>query len=88
MVFLPGTFFAVGGNNFLAFKHPADLPTQTVFSMTFFDWSDSSGGARVSSYLWIYVAVTVFFTAITIGLWYYFIIYRRMRRSIDTAEVV
>jgi hypothetical protein len=44
--------------------------------MTFFDWSGDKGKARVSSYLWIYVVVTVFFTAITIGLWYFFVMFR------------
>ncbi|KAF2440123.1 hypothetical protein P171DRAFT_435921 [Karstenula rhodostoma CBS 690.94] len=62
MVFLPGTFFA------------------TVFSMTFFDWSgDSTSGskARVSSYVWIYVVITAFFTAVTVAAWYYLVILRR-----------
>ncbi|KAH3919719.1 hypothetical protein HBH56_017900 [Parastagonospora nodorum] len=49
----------------------------TVFSMTFFDWNDDKGKALVSKYLWIYVVVTVFFTAITIGLWYFFVMFRR-----------
>ncbi|KAF2823103.1 hypothetical protein CC86DRAFT_76131 [Ophiobolus disseminans] len=49
----------------------------TVFSMTFFDWFDDEGKTRVSSYLWIYVVVTIVFTAITIGLWYFFVIFRR-----------
>ena len=45
--------------------------------MTFFDWNDDKGKALVSKYLWIYVVVTVFFTAITIGLWYFFVMFRR-----------
>jgi ABC-type multidrug transport system permease subunit len=45
--------------------------------MTFFNWSSDSGKARVSSYLWIYVVVTICFTAITIGLWYFFVMFRR-----------
>ncbi|KAH5581941.1 hypothetical protein HBI24_120700 [Parastagonospora nodorum] len=49
----------------------------TVFSMTFFDWSGDSGQGRVSSYVWVYVVVTIFFTAVTVGLWYFFVIYRR-----------
>jgi len=47
--------------------------------MTFFDWNDDKGKALVSKYLWIYVVVTVFFTAITIGLWYFFVMFRRSR---------
>jgi hypothetical protein len=45
--------------------------------MTFFDWNTDKGTARVSSYLWIYVLVTVIFTGVTIGLWYFFVVYRR-----------
>ncbi|KAH4265087.1 hypothetical protein HBH64_008030 [Parastagonospora nodorum] len=51
----------------------------TVFSMTFFDWNGDDGKTLVSKYLWIYVVVTVFFTAITVGLWYFFVIFRRSR---------
>jgi heme/copper-type cytochrome/quinol oxidase subunit 2 len=58
-----------------------DLTTQTVFSMTFFDWSGSDGKTQVSSYLWVYIVVTVVFTALTIGLWYYFVIHRRTSRK-------
>ncbi|KAH6625485.1 hypothetical protein C7974DRAFT_202158 [Boeremia exigua] len=53
----------------------------TVFSMTFFDWK-GDGSERVSSYLWIYVVVTVVFTMITIGLWYYFVIYKRRPQKV------
>jgi hypothetical protein len=60
----------------------------TVFSMTFFDWFGYGGKAQVSGYLWIYVVVTVFFTAITIGLWYYFVIFRRSGRKISDEEKV
>jgi uncharacterized membrane protein YeiB len=49
--------------------------------MTFFNWSADSGRARVSSYLWIYVVVTVLFTGVTIGLWYFFVMSRRTGRS-------
>ncbi|KAH7091633.1 hypothetical protein FB567DRAFT_278455 [Paraphoma chrysanthemicola] len=60
----------------------------TVFSMTFFDWFDDSGKTRVSSYLWIYVVVTVFFTGITIGLWYFFVMSRRTGRFKGDEEKV
>ncbi|CAI6287394.1 unnamed protein product [Periconia digitata] len=52
----------------------------TVFSMTFFDWSDPMGESHVSSHLWVYVVITITFTATTLGLWYYFVMYRRSRR--------
>ncbi|KAH4354395.1 hypothetical protein HBH97_248810 [Parastagonospora nodorum] len=51
----------------------------TVFSMSFFDWNDEDGKASVSKHLWIYVVVTVMFTAITIGIWYFFVLFRRSR---------
>lgn len=54
--------------------------SQTVFSMTFFDWSDDSAPGskpRVSSYIWIYIVVTAFFTGLTVAAWYYFVIIRR-----------
>jgi len=55
--------------------------------MTFFDWFGSDGKSRVSSNLWIYVVVTFFFTAITLGLWYFFVIYRRTsRKMVDEEE--
>jgi uncharacterized membrane protein YeiB len=49
--------------------------------MTFFNWFDDSGKTRVSSYLWIYVVVTVIFTGVTIGLWYFFVMSRRAGRA-------
>ncbi len=49
--------------------------------MTFFDWFGQSGsGTVVSSYFWIYVLVTVSFTLLTIGTWWYFVVYRPSRR--------
>ena len=54
--------------------------------MTFFDWFDDSGRTRVSSYLWIYVVITVVFTGVTIGLWYYFVMSRVARRSKNDEE--
>jgi heme/copper-type cytochrome/quinol oxidase subunit 2 len=64
---------------------------QTVFSMTFFDWSgDSASGekTRVSSYVWIYVVITVIFTVVTVAAWYFFVILRRrikMMKSMSSA---
>jgi hypothetical protein len=54
--------------------------------MTFFDWFDEDGKTRVSSYVWIYVVVTAVFTAITIGLWYFFVLFRRPRAPKDDEE--
>ncbi|KAF1833333.1 hypothetical protein BDW02DRAFT_552741 [Decorospora gaudefroyi] len=57
----------------------------TVFSMTFFDWFTEDGKARVSQYLWVYFLVTVVFTCITVGLWYFFVVHRRKRGSGEEA---
>ncbi|CZR52311.1 uncharacterized protein PAC_02188 [Phialocephala subalpina] len=57
----------------------------SVFSMTFFNWSNSDGSI-VSGYIWIYVLVTVLFTLLTIGCWWYFVIYRPSRRRKVTSE--
>ncbi|KAH7128293.1 hypothetical protein B0J11DRAFT_578520 [Dendryphion nanum] len=57
----------------------------TVFSMTFFDWK-SEEDQMVSSYLWIYIVVTLFFTAITLGCWYFFVIFRRSVKKQDDEE--
>lgn len=53
----------------------------TIFSMTFFQWTGNGGKAHVSSYIWIYVLITVAFTAMTVGLWYYFVMMRKNRNS-------
>lgn len=56
--------------------------------MTFFNWFGQSGQV-VSSYIWIYVVVTVFFTLLTLACWWYFITYRpsRLRKnSKETSE--
>jgi hypothetical protein len=55
--------------------------------MTFFNWSDDGSTARVSKYLWIYVVVTVIFTAMTIGLWYFFVLFRRSSPKKDDEEL-
>ncbi|KAK3374514.1 hypothetical protein B0T24DRAFT_626774 [Lasiosphaeria ovina] len=47
----------------------------TVFSMTFFRW-DPEDGNVVSSYIWIYVVIAAAFTAVTLVLWWYFLVYR------------
>ncbi|KAH4215383.1 hypothetical protein HBI18_247600 [Parastagonospora nodorum] len=57
----------------------------TIFSMSFFNWNDEDGKRQVSKYLWIYVVVTVMFTAITIGIWYFFVLFCRSR-PVDSNE--
>lgn len=52
-----------------------------MFSMTFFNWSNETDSPNVSKWLWIYVLITVFFTALTIGLWYYIVIFRPARQG-------
>ncbi|TVY23264.1 hypothetical protein LHYA1_G007945 [Lachnellula hyalina] len=58
----------------------------SVFSMTFFNWSNSDGSAEVSGYIWIYILVTVCFTLLTVGTWYYFVIWRQSRPSKPKSE--
>jgi len=60
----------------------------TVFSMTFFDWFTDDGTTRISSYLWIYVVFTVVFTMITVGLWYFFVVHRKRRSSVESGDDV
>lgn len=52
--------------------------------MSFFTWfNDDTGSseAKVSSYIWIYISFTVVATVLTIGLWYYFNMWRRAGKS-------
>ena len=34
----------------------------------------------MSSYFWMYIVITVFFTMLTVGLWYYFNVFRHTAR--------
>lgn len=54
--------------------------------MTFFNWSSSNGSPEVSGYIWIYVLVTVSFTLLTVGTWYYFVILRQLKPSKQKSE--
>lgn len=58
--------------------------------MSFFTWfnDDGSSTAQVSNYLWIYVVFTIFSTALTIGLWYYFNIWRKQKKAVDKYPLV
>ncbi|KAH8803461.1 hypothetical protein F5884DRAFT_682283 [Xylogone sp. PMI_703] len=51
----------------------------TLFSMTFFNWSPSDGGAIVSHYVWIYFVMTAVSTIIALPAWWYFLVYRQTR---------
>ncbi|KAK1531890.1 hypothetical protein CPAR01_11539 [Colletotrichum paranaense] len=74
MVFLPGTFFAVSPSFALASLGSLAKAKQTLFSMTFFNWSpDDAKHSVVSSYIWIYFLVTGVFTVSTLLLWWYFL---------------
>ncbi|KAI1490174.1 hypothetical protein F5X96DRAFT_637652, partial [Biscogniauxia mediterranea] len=58
------------------------LPGATIaslFSTTLFQWDNPDSGIVVSHYIWIYFAITVPFTMLTVGLWYYFSLYRPSR---------
>lgn len=60
---------------------------QTVFSMDFFEWNaDDQGLAKVSRYIWLYFIITFLLTLGTLGLWWYFVIYRPSRQSVPDEE--
>ncbi|OTA57626.1 hypothetical protein K449DRAFT_355104 [Hypoxylon sp. EC38] len=61
----------------------------TVFSMQLFNWFPSGdNGIVVSHYLWIYVLITVVATLLTLGTWYYFVVWRhRARKEAEEDEV-
>lgn len=56
--------------------------------MTFFDWNTEGGEVFVSFYLWIYFAVTVILTSLTVGLWYYLTVYwpKHFTKSIEESD--
>lgn len=54
--------------------------------MTFFDWSGPNGTPEVSTYVWVYIVITVAFTFLTIGLWWYFVIYRQQPASNEVMD--
>ncbi|KAI0838814.1 hypothetical protein F5Y06DRAFT_266613 [Hypoxylon sp. FL0890] len=60
----------------------------SVFSMQFFNWIPGNDGTVVSHYLWIYVLVTVVATLLTLGTWYYFVVWRpRSRKEVSEDEM-
>jgi uncharacterized membrane protein SpoIIM required for sporulation len=54
--------------------------------MTFFNWSNDPGSPTVSMYLWIYIVMTVLFTSLTVGLWYYIVVFRPSRGKVKDDE--
>ncbi|RNJ60684.1 hypothetical protein D7B24_006752 [Verticillium nonalfalfae] len=54
----------------------------TIFSMTFFDWGDGAGKARVSGMIWIYFVLAFGFTAVTLGSWYFWTSRRHRTKNI------
>ncbi|KAI0172130.1 hypothetical protein GGR52DRAFT_455980 [Hypoxylon sp. FL1284] len=58
-----------------------------IFSMQFFNWiPDDDENTIVSRYFWIYVLVTVVATALTLGTWYYFALWREKRQTDVSGE--
>lgn len=49
--------------------------------MTFFEWSDDNGNAKVSHWIWVYVAAAVGCTVLTIMFWYLWAFRWRLGRS-------
>lgn len=81
MVFLPATFVAVSLElRALGHEGPSQLTlTQTVFSMTFFNWNPEQDEKMMSPWFWIYVVITVVFTLVTMCIWLFF--NRRISKS-------
>jgi hypothetical protein len=77
LVFLPGTFTAVP---FLLFTHPMLFTdfAQTLFSSTFFDFQPRDKPVVVSSWIWLYWAVTITLTGVVLCLWW--LLSRQIRR--------
>ncbi|KAI0435618.1 hypothetical protein F4803DRAFT_544957 [Xylaria telfairii] len=56
----------------------------TLFSMGIFEWKGIHGEIlRVSPYIWLYVAVTVGITSVTLGTWYLWVMRRRAGGDIE-----
>ena len=60
----------------------------TMFSMTFFNWQqEPSRGPVVSTFIWVYFLITAIFTALTLAIWWYLVIFRPNRRAkVDDEE--
>ncbi|KAK5637227.1 hypothetical protein RRF57_012939 [Xylaria bambusicola] len=59
----------------------------TLFSMGIFEWKGSYGEVlSVSPYIWLYVAVTVAITSVTLGTWYLWAMRRRRRATSDNSN--
>ena len=74
MIFLPGTFLAVCDPWALNLVHlsiilSTDMVRQSIFSMTFFNWSASDGETVVSPYIGIYFGAVFVITLLVVGLW-------------------
>lgn len=61
----------------------------TIFSMQVFNWfPGGDDGTVVSHYIWIYVLITVVATLLTLGTWYYFVVWRhRARKEVEEDEI-
>ncbi|KAI1363888.1 hypothetical protein F5Y08DRAFT_308363 [Xylaria arbuscula] len=62
----------------------------TLFSMGIFEWKGTRGEIlRVSPYIWLYVAVTVAITSLTLGAWYLWVVRRAASsRTLNTNKDV
>jgi uncharacterized membrane protein len=89
LVFLPATAMAV--------SYPSDnrcnvLTSQSIFSMSMFNWQAQDGGTVVSSKIWIYVVVAVVLTCVVLIIWILWFNWTQkkydneMRNDIETAD--
>lgn len=83
MVFLPATFVAVSASHRRVYSW-LKYVVQTLFGMVFFTVeSDTASGFRVNSLWWIYVAVTIPLTMLTVGAWLGWLRWVRWKRIQD-----
>ncbi|KAI0168315.1 hypothetical protein BJ166DRAFT_253987 [Pestalotiopsis sp. NC0098] len=62
----------------------------SIFSMTFFDFSDGSGGgagAAVSQWVWVYFVVTIPLTLAIVGSWYWLDKRREHQYALEDADI-
>lgn len=70
LLFLPGTFSAVSSPPNQCSRLRLSLYLQTVFSQSFFGFSDDRKAMYVAPWLWLWAVVTVILTLIVIVTWW------------------
>ncbi|KAI1456405.1 hypothetical protein F4805DRAFT_458829 [Annulohypoxylon moriforme] len=58
----------------------------SIFSMQFFNWVPNKDDTVVSQYFWIYILATVIATMLTLGTWYYCVVWRHRSHKVASDE--